>query len=232
MPGFKIHITGSTVLGIGYGVGAYALYNVPWETCTVAGALCSVSGMLPDLDSDSGRPLQESLSFGAATVPMLLLERFRNLGWSPEQIVLAAAGIYLAIRFGFGAMLKKFTVHRGIFHSIPAAFLATLLAFLICASGSLDMRYFKAGGVLLGFMSHLILDEIWSVDLKRFRLKSSFGTAIKFWSDNALATATCYLLCALATLAVLQDPVWANGSPEGQQLHQMATEILDGAWRK
>ena len=94
------------------------------------------------------------------------------------------------------------------------------------------MRYFKAGGVLLGFMSHLILDEIWSVDLKRFRLKSSFGTAIKFWSDNALATATCYLLCALATLAVLQDPVWANGSPEGQQLHQMATEILDGAWRK
>lgn len=231
MPGFKVHISASTVLGIGYGAGGYALYNVPWETCTIAGALCSVSGMFPDLDSDSGRPLQESLAFGAATVPMMLLERFRLQGWTHEQVVLAAAGLYVAIRFGIGALLKRFTVHRGIFHSIPAALLATELAFLICVSGTLDMRYFKAGGVLIGFMSHLILDEIWSVDVRRLRLKSSFGTAIKFWSDSVWATTACYALCAVAALAVLQDPIWANSSPEGQQLHQMATELLNGVRR-
>ena len=45
------------------------------------------------------------------------------------------------------------------------------------------------GGIVIGFMSHLILDEIWSI---RFRagipvgLKSSSGTAIKFWGDKTL----------------------------------------------
>jgi len=55
MAGFKTHITVSTLTGIAYGAWGYHS-GAPLETCILAGGLCSVSGMLPDLDSDSGRP--------------------------------------------------------------------------------------------------------------------------------------------------------------------------------
>src|SRR6185437_8701495 len=74
MPGFKIHISASTTLGIAYGGTAMLVYHQPLETSLLAAGLCSVSGMLPDLDSGPGRPLRESVTFGAAVVPMLLID--------------------------------------------------------------------------------------------------------------------------------------------------------------
>jgi hypothetical protein len=49
---------------------------------------------------------------------------------------------------------------------------------------------------MLGFLSHLILDEIYSVDWRGVvpKLKSSAGSAFKFGSSSLIATATCYLL--------------------------------------
>src|SRR5262249_25045913 len=66
MPGFKVHITASTALGVAYGPGAFLNYDVPLPACVLAGGLCSVSGMLPDLDSGPGTPLRESVAFAAA----------------------------------------------------------------------------------------------------------------------------------------------------------------------
>ncbi len=81
--------------------------------------------MLPDLDSGPGRPLHESVSFAAAAIPMMMVDRFRHWGWTHESMILAGAAIYLFIRFGVGHMLKKWTVHRGIFHSFPVALVFT-----------------------------------------------------------------------------------------------------------
>ena len=78
MAGFKTHITTSTLLGVGYGAGGY-YFGIPLETCMLGAGLCSVSGMLPDLDSDSGIPLRETSMFAAAIVPILMLDRFRDL---------------------------------------------------------------------------------------------------------------------------------------------------------
>jgi hypothetical protein len=232
MPGFKIHISASTFLGIGYGVGAAALYDVPLPTAALATTLCSVAGMLPDLDSGPGRPLKESVGFAAAAVPMMLVDRFRHMGWSHESMILAGAAIYLFIRFALYHFLQHHTVHRGIFHSFPVMFIFAGIAFLVCTSGDLTMRYYKAGGILLGFFSHLLLDEIWSIDLRHFRLKSSFGTALKFWSDNRYATLAAYAVLAVVAVAVLNDPIWADASPEGAELHQMATRLIDQLWQK
>lgn len=224
MADFKTHITVSTALGVGYGAVAYAQFGVPAPTCVLAGTLCSVSGMLPDLDSDSGVPLRESLSFAAACVPMLCLDRFRHLGWPMESIALAAAGVYLVIRFGFGKLLKKYTVHRGMFHSIPAAAIAGECAFLVCASGDIYMRAYKACAVVAGFMSHLILDEIWSVKVSggRIGLKSSSGTAMKLWGDSGWANISCYGKLILLGVVVLNDPIWTT-VPEGEELHSIAS---------
>jgi len=209
MADFKTHLTTSTVLGIGYGAAAYFGFNAPWPSCLLAGGLCSVSGMLPDIDSDSGVPLRESIGFAAAIVPMLMLDRFRSLGWSSEMTVLAGAGIYLFIRFVVSWLVKHFTVHRGMFHSLPAAGVCFLGAFLICSGSDLNLRLFKAGGVLLGFMSHLVLDEIWSIEFTYGipSFKKSFGTAIKFWGDSFIPNILAYgCLVALVGVA-LADPL-------------------------
>ncbi len=210
MAGFKMHITTSTICGIGYGVGAFAYLDMPGPTCVLAGGLCSVSGMLPDLDSDSGIPLRESIAFAAAVVPMLMIDRFRSLGFTNEAIALAGALVYLGIRFGMARFLKKFTVHRGMFHSLPAAAIFAELAFLVCGGADTTIRLYKAGGVLLGFMSHLILDEFYSIEWHRgrIRLKKSFGTALKLWGNNTWGNISTYAKLAVITFVVMHENTW------------------------
>lgn len=208
MAGFQTHIAVSTLTGVGYGVWGYHC-GAPIETSVLAGALCSVSGMLPDMDSDSGRPVQEMSAFAAAVVPMLMLERFSTLGWSHEMMALAGAGIYAAIRFGAAEIFKRYTVHRGMWHSLPACLACGLLAFLIVAGPDIAIRLFKAGAVSLGFLSHLVLDEIWSFQLRsgKLNVKKSFGTALKFFGKDKWANlAMSGMLAVLAFLAV-GDPM-------------------------
>ncbi|HEY4760440.1 MAG TPA: metal-dependent hydrolase [Thermoguttaceae bacterium] len=224
MAGFKTHITFSTILGVGYGTSAYFLYDVPWPSCLLAGGLCGVSGMLPDLDSGPGRPLQESMAFAAAVVPVMLIHRFQQMGLSTEIIILIEAALYLLIRFGGAALLQWFTVHRGMFHSLPAAVIFGEAAFLL-ASGDLYMRLYKAGAVVLGYLSHLFLDEVYSFEWARgrLRLKSSFGTALKLFSRSWWPNISTYAKLTILTLAIFYEPfVWQHyrglmADPQGKQ---------------
>jgi hypothetical protein len=208
MAGFKTHITVSTITGVGYGVWGFYC-GAPLETCVLAGSLCSVSGMLPDLDSDSGRPVQEMSSFAAAVIPMLMLPRFKTLEWSHETMALVGAAIYAAIRFGAAEIFKRYTVHRGMWHSLPACLACGLLTFLIVGGPDLAIRLFKAGGVALGFLSHLVLDEIWSFQLKsgRLNVKRSFGTALKFFGKDQWANLTMGGLLTALVLLAIGDPM-------------------------
>jgi hypothetical protein len=208
MAGFQTHITVSTVTGVAYGVWGYQC-GAPLETCVLAGGLCSVSGMLPDLDSDSGRPVQEMSSFAAAIIPMLMLERFKDFGWSHETMALVGAMIYSAVRFGAAAVFKRYTVHRGMWHSLPACLACGLLGFLIVAGPDLAIRLFKAGAVSLGFLTHLVLDEIWSLQLRsgKLNVKRSFGTALKFFGKDQWANLTIGGLLALLTFLAVGDPM-------------------------
>ncbi len=205
MAGFRMHVTTSSVLGCGYAA-AGCVCGVPVDTCLVAGALCGFSGMLPDLDSDHGVPLRESMCFAAATVPMLLMDRLTSLGLRHDEMVLLGISLYFFVRFGVTKMIRKYTVHRGMFHSIPAGLIFAGLAFLICGGQDIHVRYFKAGAVLAGFMSHLVLDEVYSVDLKRLRVKKSFGTALKFWGDDGWANFSTYAKLAIVIVMILGEP--------------------------
>ncbi len=210
MADFKTHITTSSMLGLAYGGVACTMYDVPLSTAVLAGGLCSVSGMLPDIDSNSSRPLRESLAFGAAVVPMMLIDRFEQLGFNPESMVLAGALIYLAIRFGLAKFLREYTVHRGMFHSLPAAVIFGEIAFLLTSGDHLGLRIYKAGGVTIGYVSHLVLDEMFSVGVRRgrVRLKRSFGTALKMYSDKIWPNISVYAKLALFTYIVLHEPGW------------------------
>jgi hypothetical protein len=165
--------------------------------------------MLPDMDSESGTPVREGSAFAAAVVPMLMLDRFHAMGWSNETIALVGGCIYLAIRWTLPYLLGKFSNHRGMWHSWPALAIAGLAAFLVCSGANLEIRLFKAGGVMMGYFSHLLLDEIWSIDFRSGvpKFKKSFGTALKFWGKSTYANLSTYgKLAALSTIAV-GDPI-------------------------
>ncbi len=210
MADFKTHLSVSTPLGIAYGGAAYLLYDVPVSTSLLAGGLCAVSGMLPDVDSDSSKPLRESLAFAAAIVPMMMVDRFHQFGMSPEWMVISGAAVYLFVRFVFGHWLRGYTVHRGMFHSLPAAAIMGELAFLL-ASGDVAMRCYKAGGLVAGYLCHLLLDELYSIEWKRgrLRLKKSFGTALKMFSKNKWwPNVSTYLKLAALSYVVFYEPGW------------------------
>jgi len=207
MADFKTHITTSTVIGVGLGFAGYALMDFSIPHCLVAGALCSVAGMLPDLDSSSGIPQREMLCFVAVLVPMLMLRRMEALGMDPEMMVFASGVLYVVIRFGIGRIFRKFTKHRGMWHSIPAALIAGLATYLVCLSPEIEIRIFKAWAVVLGFISHLLLDEIYSVNWagKRIRVKKSFGTAMKWFSGSTYANVSTYAKLAFLILVAMGD---------------------------
>jgi len=209
MAGFKMHISVSGVLGVGYAATGYLGLGMSWPTSALGGVLCGVSGMLPDVDSDSGIPLRETISFGAAVVPMLMIDRFQHMGLESEQMVLAGVLIYFLIRFGVASLLKRYTVHRGMWHSIPAAMITGLIGYMLCTCSDDAARIYKAGGMFAGYMSHLLLDEIYSIEWRRGvpRLKKSFGSATKFWGKSLWANLSTYgKLSALVVLA-MGDPI-------------------------
>lgn len=229
MAGFKTHITTSSLLGVGYGATAHFMYGVPASTCVLAGGLCGVSGMLPDIDSGSGRPLRESMAFAAAVISMMMVDRFQQFGLSSEMIVLAGAGVYLMIRFGVAELLRHYTVHRGMFHSLPAAAIFGELAFLLSSGEDVRLRLYKAGAVVLGYLSHLVLDELYSIEWYhgRMRLKTSFGTALKLFDHAWWPNLSAYAKLGILTFLVLNEPGWMQNvrqqrvqSPAQQQTAQ------------
>jgi membrane-bound metal-dependent hydrolase YbcI (DUF457 family) len=206
MADFKTHMGVSTATGA---LLAFAGYQgqMPLDTCLVAGTLCSVSGMLPDLDSNSGRPLREATALGAAVVPMLMVDRLQRLKLDPDTMVLIAIISYISIRFILAEIFRRYTVHRGMWHSIPAASICGMFAFLVMSHEDISVRLFKTTGVVLGFMSHLILDEIWSVDFRKgaYRFKESFGTALKLWGNGRVANVVTYAQALILGVLVWQD---------------------------
>jgi hypothetical protein len=209
MASYRGHLTFAGLLGAGYGSLALLDGGGDWEQALFAAGLTTLGGLLPDLDSDSGVPVRELFSAAAAITPILLFDRVKDLcQQSTEQTLFVLAAIYLFIRYVLSYIFKAFTVHRGMFHSLPALGIAGLTTYLLYPSDEVRRRLFLSGAVMLGFLSHLVLDEIYSVDFMgaRLHLNKYAGSALKLFSKSWSATLTTYLL-----LALLAWRVWLGG---------------------
>jgi membrane-bound metal-dependent hydrolase YbcI (DUF457 family) len=210
MASYRGHLTFAGLLGAGYGSLALLEWNWDWGPAVVAAGLTTLGGLLPDLDSDSGVPVRELFATLAAVTPFLLFPSvFTHFRQSTEQTIVVLAAAYLFIRYLLSYLFNRFTVHRGMFHSLPAMLIAGLTTYLVYPSANSRLRTFLAVGVALGFLSHLILDEIYSVDFMgvRLRLNKYAGSAVKLYSKSWTATLTTYLL-----LAYLLSRVWLIGT--------------------
>jgi membrane-bound metal-dependent hydrolase YbcI (DUF457 family) len=199
MAGFRTHVTVSSGVGVAVGAAAVNPLGYSPEAGFLAAAVTAVGGMLPDLDSDSGIPLRETFSLAAAVTPLVLLPRLHQINLSPEGIVAGCVIAYILVRYVGANTVRFLSVHRGMFHSIPALLIAGLALYQIYHNDEELIRYYVAGGVMVGFLSHLVLDELYSVDFMgaRIKLNKYAGSAIKFWSPSLPATLICYTILAL-----------------------------------
>jgi len=205
MAAFREHILFSSLLGVGYGVAAGTVLKYTPTEAILAGYLTGIGGMLPDLDIPTGRPGQEIFSLSAAVIPLLTVGHVLTATQLPvnnESVILVMLIMYFLIRYGLAWLVNHLSVHRGMFHSIPAMLIAGLSMYLVYPSSNPWVKLLMGGGLALGFFSHLFLDEVYSVGWNGPlpQVKKSFGTAIK-WASPALgATLFTYALLVALTL--------------------------------
>lgn len=214
MASYRGHLTFSSLLGAAYGGVAAWQWPLDWGPVFLGAGFTALGGLLPDLDSESSLPVRELFALAAAATPVLLARRVVSQGFTTEQTLVILSGVYLLVRYGARALLGRLTVHRGMFHSIPAMLIAGLLVLVVYQSPVTPVRLYLAGGVMLGYLSHLVLDEVCSVDLlgARPRLKKHAGSPLKFFSSSWSATLVTYGLLVWQVYQVHLEFAQTQGS--------------------
>jgi hypothetical protein len=102
--------------------------------------------------------------------------------YSIAELWILWLGTLVAVRYGLHAVFHRVSVHRGIWHSLLAgmfAAAATAVIFKHVLGRHEGVAWLAAGFLLVGYVVHLVLDELYSVDVMDTRVKASFGTAMK-----------------------------------------------------
>jgi hypothetical protein len=199
MADFNTHLMGAAAVS---GVAATVLVMTdmaPQQAVIGYFVLGVIGGLLPDIDSPTSIPVRIAFAMVAVVAGFLVVFTF-GTRYSLVELVLLWLGGFVLIRGSF-KLFSRYTVHRGLIHSLPAGvgfgLATTVLAFH--GFGASAIHAWMCGAfVALGFVVHLILDEWYSVDLYGKKLlKSSFGTAFSLGSlRRPLGTAALYLVVA------------------------------------
>ena len=205
MADFKTHLTSGVLSGAGFSM-VGLLTNA--LTVTQAGAVFTVgafAGLLPDLDSDTGKPLSFLFQFLSLIIPcVFFISAAKYGGYSPEFLICYFALSYLFINYIVCSFIKKMTVHRGMMHSIPFAFLCGGVGYLLFSNSGGQVALIAGTASLFGCLLHLILDELNSFKFKYGiipTLKKSSGTALKFKSNSFSATLFMYTVLILVIMS-------------------------------
>lgn len=166
MADYQGHISFSTFVAIGYALlGVYVLGIYP-EYILLASVLVVITGMLPNVDAAGGAPARELGGLLAAITPLVVLSQFPSLeAGGIARIALVVIASYLLTRILVVRLLEKITVHRGVFHSVPAAIIVFEIVYLLFWDLYLLDRLFIAAAAFIGFFSHLLLDAYGNLDI-------------------------------------------------------------------
>ena len=116
----------------------------------------------------------------------------------PYAALLIGVSSFLLVRYSLLKLFNSLTVHRGVFHSLLAAgffgLIITCISFQVLQQDSL-FSWISGVFITIGFIIHLLLDEMYSVDLANKRLKRSFGTALKLYGYRSPIESLLMLFC-------------------------------------
>ncbi len=198
MADFRTHAAFGAGLGVGLAVIAGALGLVSGPTLLAPVFLVAALGaMAPDIDSDSGVPFHVTFGMLSLVSAGFTFSSLSRHGALVLDAGLWALGVAVAVFAAGGGIFKKWTKHRGMAHSIPAAVLAGLLVFFVAGRLSFgDADAFLLGvSATLGYLVHLVLDELYAaIDFegKRFAPSRTLGSSLKFSSSSRVATVLVY----------------------------------------
>ncbi|MBF0446985.1 MAG: metal-dependent hydrolase [Magnetococcales bacterium] len=200
MAGFKAHFSAAAVSG---GLMATTLLSaqiIEADTAIFCFIAAILGGLLPDIDSDTSTILTVSFTVFAVIFSFLVMFS-QAASLSIMELLILWMAAFVFFKLAVFELFTRLTVHRGIFHSIPAAF--GCFYFTPLFLGRLfhipnQNLWLIAAFLLAGFLIHLLLDELASLNL--FGLggtRKSLGSAFKFYSDDLAATTGLYLTTAL-----------------------------------
>lgn len=200
MANFQTHLAGGTFASGASVLGLQGAGALDSDATLAYFALGVVGSLLPDIDSDASKParaffgvLAAALAFGM-TLPLM----GRAL---PLELVLIWTGVFLCARYLVFGVFTRLTVHRGVWHSwlgMGVAALATVNVTHWVLGASTGSAWVAGLVVAIGYLTHLCLDELSSVELLGSRTKRSFGTALKVFSPAAPWSSLGMLSAALA----------------------------------
>jgi len=156
--------------------------------------------LLPDIDADNSKSIEIAFTIISLLITILFVFA-KTAVYSIIELLSMAGVVFYTVRFGFIGVFRKISRHRGMFHSIPLGLIwGVATAILMHAFFGLDSLVSWVYGIMMsfGYMIHLILDEIYSVDLENRRVKKSAGTALKLFTPYAVQNILIY-----ATLIIL-----------------------------
>lgn len=208
MANFQTHLTVATVTSALASSVAISLQLVSETEVIALWLLGVIGGLLPDIDSDDSTALNLLFTLMAMVAAMFTAMCFYNQ-LSVIGLWLAGALVFVFVRYTLVPIFERFTVHRGSIHSLLVGVLFAVAAVHISVLCHMGLVFSWCVGIfiLLGFLTHLSLDELYSVDLSNLTVKRSFGTALK---PASLA----YPLVSTAQLLVCATLIYFMPSPE------------------
>jgi hypothetical protein len=208
MANFKTHLIVATTMS---GMASVSLLTLqlakPWETGSYF-LLGILGGLLPDIDSDKSTPLTMIFYFLSMYCAFAMVFNLA-MQYSFIELFIIWLSVYFGIRYLVFKMFTSMTIHRGTFHSLLAVVFMALLTVTISFHllHNTPRIAWNAGIFIgLGYLVHLTLDELYSVDLHNKRMKKSFGTALKLFSRENLG-ASVLMAVILAVFIHFAPPV-------------------------
>lgn len=220
MANFPTHIAVGTVVSGALATATVAADMVAPENVvavTLAGVLGSV---LPDIDLEESRPSRAMFSGLAIFFSFAVLFGLERK-YSIAEMLILWLGTLVFVRYVAKEVFFRFSYHRGVWHSLLAmVFCAFVTAWVFHALLRRDdgVAWLAAAFMGVGYLTHLILDEIYSVDVMDTRIKASFGTALKLFDYRRLGHSA-----AMAVAAVL---MFMATPPTGRFLEAITSRTL------
>ena len=208
MANFKTHLAVGVISSGMLSTVTIASGMVPPNELVALALVGAFGSVLPDIDLQSSRASQAIFNGIGLFLAFSVVFRYSDRLSIAEMWILWV-GTFVTVRYVGHSCFHAFARHRGIWHSILAAM------FFACLTSAIFYHLFNVNStsawlagtfMFFGYIVHLLLDELYSVDFHGDRVKRSFGTALKIFDGKSLP-ATLGMCASLIAAFYFSPPI-------------------------